>query len=43
VSVGNYRPNIRIGRSQTDPLARQFQRPVQKLFVDGVSGHSRRE
>ena len=41
-SVGNHRADVGIGRGQPDALAREFQRTVKKLFVDGVSGHAGR-
>src|SRR5580692_2939347 len=40
VRVGDDRADVRIGRGQTDSLARQFEGAVEKLLVGGVSGHA---
>lgn len=41
--VGNHSADIRIGGSETDPLAREFESAVKKLFVGGVGGHVGKE
>ena len=40
VGVGDDGADVGIRRSEADALAGQFQRPVEKLFVGGVSGHA---